>query len=190
MVINRLLYLHELQLKYVNTYKDLISKIYINISVICFLSMGYLPINLIPPSKFNVIITHHKSDRIVQFLIFVQLYSQSSLTLYQKETDPVPLIDQIHMLIHTLKFSQIRNILLSLMKYICQNEELRNCEHMGYAYYCEELFIVKHKSRYSCKTTLFFTSLMTLLRVTVSLQIPLTILPLNPQYLMVKMQLY
>ena len=35
-------------------------------------------------------------------------------------------------------------------------EELRMCKKIGYEYYCEELFVVKSKSRYSCASALYF----------------------------------
>ena len=35
-------------------------------------------------------------------------------------------------------------------------EELRTCKKIGYEYYCEELFVVKSKSIYSCASALYF----------------------------------
>ena len=35
-------------------------------------------------------------------------------------------------------------------------EELRMCKKIGYEYYCEELFVVKSKSKYSCASALYF----------------------------------
>ena len=35
-------------------------------------------------------------------------------------------------------------------------EELRTCKKKGYEYYCEELFVVKSKSKYSCAGALYF----------------------------------
>ena len=35
-------------------------------------------------------------------------------------------------------------------------EELRTCKKIGYEYYCEELFVVKSKSKYSCASALYF----------------------------------
>ena len=35
-------------------------------------------------------------------------------------------------------------------------EELRMCKKIGYEYYCEELFVVKGKSKYSCASALHF----------------------------------
>ena len=37
-----------------------------------------------------------------------------------------------------------------------QSEELRTCKGIGYEYYCEELFVVKSKSKYSCASALYF----------------------------------
>ena len=35
-------------------------------------------------------------------------------------------------------------------------QELRTCKRIGYEFYCEELFIVKHTSRYSCESAIYF----------------------------------
>ena len=35
-------------------------------------------------------------------------------------------------------------------------EELRTCKRVGYEYYCEELLVVKSKSKYSCASALYF----------------------------------
>ena len=35
-------------------------------------------------------------------------------------------------------------------------EELRTCKRISYEYYCEELFVVKSKSKYSCVSALYF----------------------------------
>ena len=37
-----------------------------------------------------------------------------------------------------------------------RQQELRMCKRIGYEFYCEELFIVKHKSKYSCESTIYF----------------------------------
>ena len=36
------------------------------------------------------------------------------------------------------------------------SKELRTCKRIGYEYYCEELFVVKSKSKYSCASALYF----------------------------------
>ena len=30
------------------------------------------------------------------------------------------------------------------------------CKKIGYEFYCKELFVVKHKSKYSCKSVIYF----------------------------------
>ena len=35
-------------------------------------------------------------------------------------------------------------------------QELSTCKKIGYEYYCEELFIVKSKTRYSCTSAVYF----------------------------------
>ena len=30
------------------------------------------------------------------------------------------------------------------------------CKNIGYEFYCEELFVVRHKSGYSCKSAIYF----------------------------------
>ena len=37
-------------------------------------------------------------------------------------------------------------------------QELNNCKKIGYEYFCEELFMVKSKHRYSCASTVYFNS--------------------------------
>ena len=35
-------------------------------------------------------------------------------------------------------------------------QELDTCKRIGYEYYCEELFVIKNKSRYSCASAIYF----------------------------------
>ena len=35
-------------------------------------------------------------------------------------------------------------------------QELRTCKRIGYEFYCKEIFVVKHKSKYSCASTIYF----------------------------------
>ena len=58
--LKSLLYLQDLQMKYINKYKDLKRKLYIYIDVIQILSTGYLCIDLIPPPQLNEMITQVK----------------------------------------------------------------------------------------------------------------------------------
>ena len=37
-----------------------------------------------------------------------------------------------------------------------RQQELRSCKQIGLEFYCEELFVVKHKSSYSCESAIYF----------------------------------
>ena len=95
---------------------------------------------------------------IIQFPIFIQPYTQKSLILYQLETVPVPILDrkneaQSYMHLHVIK----PHIALNSETYISlRRQELRSCKRIGSEFYCEELFVVKHKSSYSCESAIYF----------------------------------
>ena len=62
--------------------------------------------------------------------------------LYQIETVPVPVLDTN---------CQAQETYISL-----HPQELNTCKKIGYEYFCEELFVVKSKNRYSCASTIYF----------------------------------
>ena len=37
-----------------------------------------------------------------------------------------------------------------------RQQELATCKRIAYEFYCEELFVVRHKSIHSCKSTIYF----------------------------------
>ena len=95
---------------------------------------------------------------IIQFPVFIQPYTQQPLILYQIETVLVPIIDQ-NTQAQSYTHLQINKPYIGLKSetYITiRQQELRTCKRIGYAFYCEELFVVKHKSKYSCKSTIYF----------------------------------
>ena len=95
---------------------------------------------------------------IIQFLIFIQLYTQQPRILYQIETVPVPIID-LNIQVHSYTHLQINKpyIALNSKTYIAiRQQELRTCKRIGYGFYYEELFVVKHKSKYSCESMIYF----------------------------------
>ena len=105
-------------------------------------------------------IGHFGIDRmrnlIIQFPIFVQPYTQQLLILYQLET--VPVIDK-NTKANTCTQMQITKpyIALNTETYInIRQQELATCKKIGYEFYCKELFIVRHKSRYRCKSAIYF----------------------------------
>ena len=90
---------------------------------------------------------------IIQFPVFVQPYTQKPLTLYQIETIPVLILD-INEKADSYTWIRIDKPYIALNQdtYISiRMEELRTCKKIGYEYYCEELFVVKSKAKYSCQ---------------------------------------
>ena len=86
---------------------------------------------------------------IIQFPVFVELYMQARLTLYQIETVPVPILDTND---KAQSYTQLRinksYIALNDETYISlRSQELNTCERIGYEYFCEELFVVKSKHK-------------------------------------------
>ena len=95
---------------------------------------------------------------IIQFPVFVQPYTQKPLNLYQLETVPIPVLDKnTNIQSYTHFKARKPYIALNSETYISlRQQELRSCKRIGYEFYCEELFIVKHKSSYSCESAIYF----------------------------------
>ena len=94
---------------------------------------------------------------VIQFPVFVQPYTQKPLILYQLETVSVPILDK-NAKAQSYTHLQVRKpyIALNSETYISlRQQELRSCKRIGYEFYCEELFVVKHKSSYSCESAIY-----------------------------------
>ena len=95
---------------------------------------------------------------VIQFPVFIQPYTQKPLILYQLETVPVPILDtntEAQSYTH-LKVKKPYIALNSETYISLTNQELRSCKKIGNEFYCEELFIIKHKSSYSCESAIYF----------------------------------
>ena len=95
---------------------------------------------------------------IIQFPLFIQPYTQQPLVLYQTETVLVSIID-LNTQADSYTHLQVDRsyITLNSETYITIiQQKLRTCKRIGYEFYCEELFVVKHKSKYSCKSAIYF----------------------------------
>ena len=95
---------------------------------------------------------------IIQFPVFVQPYTQKRLIMYQIETVPVPIVDQNE---NVQSYTQLKidkpYITLDAETYITlSTQELHTCKKIGYEYYCEELCVVKSKTRHSCTSAIYF----------------------------------
>ena len=95
---------------------------------------------------------------VVQFPVFIQPYIQKPLVLYQLETVPVPILDTntevqsyTHLHVNKPYFALNSETYTSLT-----HQELRSFKMIGKKFYCEELFIVKHKSSYHCESAIYF----------------------------------
>ena len=95
---------------------------------------------------------------VIQFPVFIQPYIQKPLILYQLETVPVPILDtnmeaQSYADLHANK----PYIVLHSEAYMALTQQkLRSCKKIGNEFYCKELFVVKHKSSYSCESAIYF----------------------------------
>ena len=102
----------------------------------------------------------NQKNLIIQFPVFVQPYTQTKLTLYQVQTVPVPILDasnEIQSYTH-LKIEK-PYIALNDETYISINsQELNTCKRIGYESFCEELFVVKCKHKYTCASAMHFNS--------------------------------
>ena len=86
---------------------------------------------------------------IVQFPVFIQPYTQKRLVMYQIETVPVPILDK-NKQVHSYTELKIEKPYITLneeMYITLHSQELKMCKRIGYEYYCEELFVVKSKTR-------------------------------------------
>ena len=75
--------------------------------------------------------------------------------LYQMET--VPIVDQ-NKQANSYTHLQIDRpyIALNSETYISiRQQEFKTCKKISYEFYCEELFMVKHKSKYSCESAIY-----------------------------------
>ena len=97
-------------------------------------------------------------NMIVAFPVFVQDHTSHPQTLYEIETVKVPIHDLNK---DANSYSEVRYskpyIAINKDYYIqLRIQELRMCKQIRHTYYCEELFLVKHKSKHSCESAIFY----------------------------------
>ena len=96
---------------------------------------------------------------IIQFPVFAQPHTQQHLILYQMErVFPVPIVDE-NKQVQSYTHVQVKKpyIALNSETYISLRiQELNTCKKMGYEFYCEELFVVRHKTKHTCESTIYF----------------------------------
>ena len=95
---------------------------------------------------------------IVVFPAFIKDYKQPPLALFEIESVLVPIQDKNKL---ADSFSQVvieKPYIAAGKDYYIQlcMTELAMCKNIRYIYYCEELFVVKHKSKHSCASAIFY----------------------------------
>ena len=100
----------------------------------------------------------NQRNLIVQFPVLIQPYTQKRLIMYQIKTVPVPILDKNEQaqLYTELKVEKPYTALNEKMYITLHLQELKMCKRIGYEYYCEELFVIKSKARYSCTSSIYF----------------------------------
>ena len=107
---------------------------------------------------------------IIQFPIFVHQHNQQHLMIYQLETVPVPIMDK-------KEKAQSYTYLQGGKSYIALNsetyislriQELETCKKIGYEFFCEELFVVKHKTQHSSESAIYFDLCTDIIKETVN----------------------
>ena len=97
-------------------------------------------------------------ELVVAFPVFVQDHARESMILYELETVKVPITDT------NLAANSYTEVKTS-KPYIAFNNdyyiqlcipELHMCKQIWHSYYCEELFLVKHKSKHSCESAIYY----------------------------------
>ena len=100
----------------------------------------------------------NQKNLIIQFPVFVQPYTQTKLTLYLIETVPIPILDANN---KAQSYTQLKieKPYIALNEETCISlhpQESNTCKKIRYEYFCEELFVVKSKHKYSCAHTIYF----------------------------------
>ena len=99
-----------------------------------------------------------KRNLIIQFPVFVHPQGQQHLILYQLETVPVPIVDKNE---QAQSYTQLQikkpYIALNSETYISLRiQELETCKKIGHEFYCEELFVVTHRTQHSFESAIYF----------------------------------
>ena len=95
---------------------------------------------------------------IVTFPVFIQDFRRPPLSLFEIETVPVPIPDKN---VKADSYTQVQigkpYIAVGSEYYIeLRMTEMIMCRSIRFNYYCEELFVVKHKSAHGCSSAIFY----------------------------------
>ena len=98
------------------------------------------------------------NNLLMQFPVWLKERTHVPLTLMEIETVKVPIHDEND---KANSYTEVEfekpYMAVSNESYISLRiQELRQCHKVADYYFCEELFLVKHKSKYSCESALYF----------------------------------
>ena len=95
---------------------------------------------------------------IVAFPVFIKQFNKPPLSLYEVETVSVPIMDKNRQADSYTQVKVQKNYIAAGKDYSIQLRmtEMMMCKNIRYIFYCEELFVVKHKSKHSCVSTIFY----------------------------------
>ena len=95
---------------------------------------------------------------IVAFPVFVKDHGSKPKTMYEIETVKVPIPDQNKEAYSYSKVKYSKPYLAINNDYYIQLriQELCMCKQIRHTYYCEQLFLIKHKSKHSCESAIFY----------------------------------
>ena len=95
---------------------------------------------------------------VICFPIFIKEYKKEPMTLYQIETVKVPITDTNTEADSYTETAITKPYLASNKEYYIQLvlPELVMCKKIRGTFYCEELFLVKHKTKLSCESAIFY----------------------------------
>ena len=97
-------------------------------------------------------------ELVVAFPVFVQDNTRESMTLYELETVKVPITDT-NLVANSYTEVETSNPYIAFNNDYCIQlciPELHMCKQIWHSYYCEELFLVKHKSKHSCESAIYY----------------------------------
>ena len=95
---------------------------------------------------------------VICFPIFIKEYKKEPMTLYQIETVKVSITDTNTEANSYTETAITKPYLASNKEYYIQlvRPELVMCKKIRGTFYCEELFLVKHKTKLSCESAIFY----------------------------------
>ena len=95
---------------------------------------------------------------VVAFPVFIKDHASKLKTLYEIETVKVPIPDRNQEADSYSEVKYSKPYLVINDDYYIQLriQELRMCKQIRHTYYCEELFLIKHKTKYSCESAIFY----------------------------------